>query len=349
MNIHSIDIFLIHNPEYFLIQKHAEFDSISELRDAFYDQLYETFSYCETAVENGYIQHYGISSNTFGGNPSDANFVDIKRCLEIANSITKNHHFSCVQCPLNLLETGAATNYSDYSFLQIAHSNDLGVLSNRSLNAFYNDQFISLRDVLLEDNIHSLSELNNDLSTIINLEHQIKEDIILNINEDPQTQDRIFQAIAITGTIHGLQDKNHNYDTFREALVNYVLQKVEFGLSLLNDYLKSEEEKQLIYSYYEAINNYLKLLSSYYKQKKDPIIKKIRTCVLSAKEMDPNSPLKSIAINIIRETKEVNTVLVGMRHEEYVSHVLNELEKKHYYGCDKEFWVQLEKQVKKIF
>ena len=70
--------------------------------------------------------------------PSDANFVDIKRCLEIANSIKKTIIFLS-SMSLNLLET--VRQQIIELILQIAHSNDLGVLS-KSLNAFYNDQFI---------------------------------------------------------------------------------------------------------------------------------------------------------------------------------------------------------------
>ena len=91
----------------------------------------------------------------------------------------------------------------------------------------------------LEDNIHFIRAQQH--STIINLEHPTR-DIILNINEDPQTQDKSFSYIAITGAVNESADKNHNYDTFREALVRLCITKVEFGLSLLNDYLSQKKK-----------------------------------------------------------------------------------------------------------
>ena len=94
-------------------------------------------------MQDGRIQSYGISSNSFPNPARSYTFTDLSRIWQIAQDISPNHHFRWVQLPMNLLETGAATetNQPDgQTVLQFAQAHELAVLINRPLNAIVQEK-----------------------------------------------------------------------------------------------------------------------------------------------------------------------------------------------------------------
>ena len=103
-----IDVYLLHNPEYFL-------DDISHRRpvqaadhDEFYRRVREAFRYLESQVAAGKIRWYGVSSNHYPLAGSEATHTSVARTLAAAEEVSRNHHFRVVQLPLNLYESGGA-------------------------------------------------------------------------------------------------------------------------------------------------------------------------------------------------------------------------------------------------
>lgn len=115
LNLGSLDCYLLHNPEYYLSWAEQAGISREEARREFYRRIELAFSHLEKEVERGRIQWYGVSSNTLVANSQDAQFTSLEAIWNIAASWGVNHHFRVVQMPMNLLETGAATekNQSD--------------------------------------------------------------------------------------------------------------------------------------------------------------------------------------------------------------------------------------------
>jgi aryl-alcohol dehydrogenase-like predicted oxidoreductase len=136
----SVDIFLLHNPEYY-------FKSVGATQDQYYEQIEKAFLYLETEVEIGRIKSYGISSNNFIFPLSHPEVTNLKKILEVAKKCHPHHHFSTIQFPLNLIEIGALEKFGEYgneSLLELAQLHNLTTMTNRPLNAFTNNQLVRL-------------------------------------------------------------------------------------------------------------------------------------------------------------------------------------------------------------
>lgn len=148
----KVDVYLLHNPEYFFTDasKRGKGASLETLRDQFYDRIQRAFSHLEDEVRRGRIGFYGVSSNTFGTLASDPEATSLERMWMIAGEVAHEHHFSVVQLPANLFESGAMLTRNNVTgtrtVLEFAREHDLAVLINRPLNAFYREQLVRLAD-----------------------------------------------------------------------------------------------------------------------------------------------------------------------------------------------------------
>ena len=149
LGLATLDVCLLHNPEYFL--SHAtrlggkEPRDLSLLRNEFYARLQRAFEYCETQVQAGRLRGYGVSSNTATSAPDDPGATSLSRMIEAAklaatNAGASSHHFQVVQCPMNLYESGAALirntgSGNGSTLLEEAMREQIAVLVNRPLNA----------------------------------------------------------------------------------------------------------------------------------------------------------------------------------------------------------------------
>ena len=120
-----------------------------ESTEEFYRRIEAAFQCLEELVKEGFISHYGVSSNTLGLDGSDFETTSLTRFWEIASRVAEQtygdkgrHHFSVIQFPLNYFEAqplkilvSEATEYR------------LGVLINRPLNAILENQLVRLADL----------------------------------------------------------------------------------------------------------------------------------------------------------------------------------------------------------
>ncbi|MCA9663876.1 MAG: aldo/keto reductase, partial [Myxococcales bacterium] len=142
LGLATIDVLLLHNPEYLLIDRSNRGGVTEADRDELFRRIAAAFRFLEAEVERGTIGAYGVSSNAFGGAEEDPDFVSLARLVDLAAATCgPDNHFAVVQMPLNLYETGPlrrrqATLEGPRSALEIAAQADLGVLTNRPLNAF---------------------------------------------------------------------------------------------------------------------------------------------------------------------------------------------------------------------
>jgi uncharacterized protein len=148
LGIATLDVCLLHNPEYFLA--HAAKSGrtgLAEIRDQFYRRIENAFFYLETQVAAGRINWYGVSSNTVAGAGSadDAESTSLDRLLFSATRAAAScgmpkHHFAVLQYPMNLFEHYAWSRpntgpHESRTVLQLAQQEQLAVLVNRPLNA----------------------------------------------------------------------------------------------------------------------------------------------------------------------------------------------------------------------
>ncbi|ODT44392.1 MAG: hypothetical protein ABS70_05655, partial [Nitrospira sp. SCN 59-13] len=149
LGLATLDVCLLHNPEYFL--SHAtrlggnESRDLSALRKDFYARLQRAFEYFETQVQAGRLRGYGVSSNTATSSPDDPGATSLSQMIDAAKLAARTvgapaHHFQVLQCPMNVYESGAAlvrnTGIQNGStLLEEAMRERIAVLVNRPLNA----------------------------------------------------------------------------------------------------------------------------------------------------------------------------------------------------------------------
>jgi aryl-alcohol dehydrogenase-like predicted oxidoreductase len=95
LDVETIDVFYIHNPE----QQLAEVS-----RETFYERLRRGFAALEEEVEKGTIRVYGTATwNGYRQNPSSREYLDLAQIAGIAAEIAGElHHFRAIQLPFNL-------------------------------------------------------------------------------------------------------------------------------------------------------------------------------------------------------------------------------------------------------
>lgn len=103
MNLDTIDIHYIHNPE---ISRKV----LGE--EKFYKDLEKLFRFYEDQVERGTIQFYGMAVwSAFTENPNDAGYISLEKVIETANNVAgSSHHFRFIQTPFNFYNQKALTD-----------------------------------------------------------------------------------------------------------------------------------------------------------------------------------------------------------------------------------------------
>ena len=159
LRVQTIDAFLLHNPEYFLVDRKSRTGEVTDAdREEFDRRLRVAFEFLEGAVRRGEIAWYGVSSNSFVAPTSRPEYVSLARLVALAREVGgEGHHFAVAELPLNLYELGALTEPQDgpdgasETLLELAGREGLAVLTNRPLNAFLDDpddpRMIRLADV----------------------------------------------------------------------------------------------------------------------------------------------------------------------------------------------------------
>jgi hypothetical protein len=151
LRVETLDVCLLHNPEYFLSDAAHRGDApLGEVRAAFYRRLRDAFAFLEEAAKAGEIRFYGVSSNTCVSPAADPEATSVTRMLEAALSAAgEGHRFRVLQLPMNLFETGGALEPNtgpdgDRTALEAATGAGLGVLVNRPLNAIVGGRLLRL-------------------------------------------------------------------------------------------------------------------------------------------------------------------------------------------------------------
>ena len=180
LQLETLDVWLIHNPEYFLMDAHERSDGpLDRRRREFYRRLSEAFRFLEEQVRAGRIRWYGVSSNTCTRPASDPEATSLPRMLEAAREgAGPDHHFRVLQLPLNLLESGAVRERSEgtppRTVLETARDAGVAVLVNRPLNAMGDDGLLRLASVTVPA---AEASLDAQLAALLPLEEEYRSDV----------------------------------------------------------------------------------------------------------------------------------------------------------------------------
>jgi Predicted oxidoreductases (related to aryl-alcohol dehydrogenases) len=94
LNTNYIDIYFLHNVEEQLLYKN---------KDEFYNTLKSCFELLEEKVSQGQLKYYGVATwSGFRISRASKQHLELKEILDIASSISKDHHFRFIQLPYNI-------------------------------------------------------------------------------------------------------------------------------------------------------------------------------------------------------------------------------------------------------
>ena len=95
MNLSSVDVYYVHNPE-------SQLAAVSP--EEFWHRLRAAFEFLEQSVANGRIRNYGVATwNGFRVDPDAREYHSLERMAEVATEVGGgNHHFRFIQLPFNL-------------------------------------------------------------------------------------------------------------------------------------------------------------------------------------------------------------------------------------------------------
>ena len=283
----QIEAYLIHNPEYYILDAIKKGVDKEEYLSKMFTQIYEAFVALEEEVQFGRIKSYGISSNSFAKADDAPDFLPYeilpelakKAALEVGN---ETNSFKIIELPINIAEKQGL----HCSFWAKEHG--LKVLANRPLNAFYGGKMYRLAEYEeSRDYYMYLNELlefcdNDLLSPVYNLVEQLDESV---------------HKFGFIG----------DYDAFVHTQVFPHLQKALRGID-------GDTKEKLV--------NYLELFLTEYREMVAYESSKRTREELGFLFRDCNETMQKCALSYLLKQASIDYVIVGARRIRYVYDIL---------------------------
>lgn len=340
LNLEKIDVYLLHNPEYFLTYSII---SDPERREReYYRRIKDAFNYLEEEVKRGRISYYGISSNTFAEKESKQNFTSLEKAISIANEISDQNHFAVVQFPMNLIENGGMNILNQHNqtktFLQIANENNLGVLVNRPLNAISKNKLIRLADypVTEDRNDNEIFSLMADLSK---QEANLIEKYINYMGLSASEKKNVTDCILLSPILKSNYNKFDNPGNFNEIKSTFLIPRANFAINEIGkSYPDDLNVIRALRNFAVTTNILLDSIFSNLAKNKNLENEKFHSAINKfANSEQQKLSLSQKAILLINSVQEVSSTLVGMKNLKYVDDVQKSI-KSELISKYEEFW-----------
>ena len=287
LEMSQLGCYLIHNPEYYLLDAiNREIDEDERL-DEMYRRISEAFVALELEIKSGRILSYGISSNSFAKESNAIDFLPYEDMITLAEDAAeevgnKEHSFTTIELPINLLETEGLKCAS------WAKENGLRVLANRPLNASEGELMYRLADYdESADYYHHLNELMDTCDS-----DELKPLYIL--LEQLDNNKHKFGWIG-------------DYDSF---LYSQIIPHIQKSLQ--------ELDEESIAALFHSIDMFLQ---EYRKMVLFECSKSTRVA-LKDQLNDTTLSLQEFALRFLMQRESIDYILVGMRKPLYVNEIL---------------------------
>ena len=346
LGLETIDVYLLHNPEYFLsdAKNRSAQSSWDIIRDTFYDRIYHAFVQMERFVADGKIRYYGISSNTFPSPHTDFEYVSLNRVYEAAakaaETVYGDHavsHFKVIQLPYNLLESEALTETNNeidgtrVTVLEAARSLGLGVLVNRPLNAFKDNRMTRLAQYEHRPNADYSQMMFLAEGALTQIETRLESTLKgWGIFDSVQNQVNVhlFYDVAqqLGGFMPRVQDRNHWEQILQQHLIPQINAYLrQTGIACMNQH--QAEWEGLLAQYVQALNTLFVTITEIFNrveaEKVEPISQALN---LHLSDAQGALSLSQRALNFVTSSPGVSVVLNGMKREEYVEDAMQIME-----------------------
>jgi hypothetical protein len=228
------------------------------------------------------------------------------------------------------------------SVLEFAQHKGLGVLVNRPLNAFYNNQLIRLAQASTSVR-QSKDEIVRKIQFLTKSEKSLWMKFLPTINIPPGLRARIKEQIAVGDILKHHWLNFGSYENWRQIKAGNLQPRIEGVMDFLEPYgSQNEDISNWVTSHRARIEEAFDAVASIYAEKAARRVDRIRRVMAAA---DPNwaaeGTLSQKAVRAVRSAPGVSCVLVGMRREEYVADVLAELRRPVKRGGHLESWQTL--------
>ncbi|MGB5987253.1 MAG: aldo/keto reductase [Desulfobacterales bacterium] len=334
LGLETLDVYLLHNPEYYLSWGQKKDIALDTLRKEYYRRLKAAFRHLEREAEKGRLQYYGVSSNTFPVPRENGQFTDLSQLDEIAAQIAaesgKAHRFRVIQLPLNLLESGAALEPNQpgsQTCLSWAAARKIAVLVNRPLNAFDGRQLLRLADPEVRPQL-SDDEIVSAIEAAAQSEKTFVQNLLPRLELSLSLTQRLSEQLGTADSLKQHWRDFGSYGHWRQVRDDLLMPRIR-GVF---DFLQSQEPEieglqgwlaqhpQTLTAAFEAVD------SVYVGS----LLRRLRALKQRLQAADPewaDAPsLSRMAVRALRSTAGVSTVLVGMRQKAYVQEMIAELE-----------------------
>lgn len=288
LEMKRLDCYLIHNPEYYLLDAINRGISKDERLDEMYRRLQEAFVGLEEEVKSGRIGSYGISSNSFSVPQSSDEFLPYEDLTALAYNAAmivgnNTHSFTTIELPINMLEQ------EGLKCALWAKESGLRVLANRPLNAKHNNLMYRLADY------NESKDYYNCLNELMEVCENMALKPLYNLLEQLDASRHKFGWIG-------------DYDLF---LFSQIVPHMKKTLEKTK-----ESDTQVILNLIEIF------LTEYRKMVAYECSKRTR---VELKEFfkECNASIQECAINFLINRESVDYILVGMRKPSYVHEILS--------------------------
>lgn len=331
LDMETIDVYLLHNPEYYLSWAKNQHLALESARNEYYRRIRLAFEHLEKEVSRSRIRAYGISSNSFPYAAAHPEFTSLSTCWEMARQVRKEHHFQVIQLPMNLLETGAATQINQpngQTVLELARQLQLGVLVNRPLNAYRDNQLTRLAD-LPEPDYVSPAAVDARIANLVAQEVTLNRDILPTLEVTADVQDQLGQMLSAGQALDGYWLGINSYQRWLETRSGYLIPRINSALRFLEMLKKQPDDlDEWIEGYIAAANSTFEAITAYYQEQALDEAAQLKSKIRDiSSDWGEAVSLSQLAIRALRSTSGVSSVLVGMRQPTYVEDVLAELQR----------------------
>jgi len=329
LQIDNLDIYLLHNPEYFLSHiKQKGLMDLTTARDEYERRIFNAFKWLEKKVKEGKVKAYGISANTFVKPCEDFEFTSLEKVVKIAESITPDHNFKVIQFPLNLFETGACLEKnqsgSTKTLIEFAVEKNIATMVNRPLNAIAENTMVRLA---------SFDEIDPSKIIIENFSMQQKK--VMECESRFQTDFKskwpkelslipLNRLFSIPYYLSSALIEIHGWEQWDYEKEYRIMPQLYDDLNYLNNIMQHAAHwKKWVLEFSHSLLKLLDITTASFKTSKSTFSE------MFSKRLDTlDSALKSSAslsqksLRILSSIPGINCVLLGMRKKDYVDDAL---------------------------
>lgn len=332
LQLETIDVYLLHNPEYYIQWAIRENMPEDEARDEYERRIKAAFNYLETEVENGRIQYYGISSNTFPRPEASIDRTSLERAWKHAEDIKKDrklqrHHFAVIQLPLNMFEPAGVTEKNQVratqSVIEFAEAKGLGVLINRPLNAIVGDRLHRLSDFPAREHPPE-EEIDEMVHDLFLQEEEFKNGPLKDVAMAPQAYDSVKQLFALGKWLDKQWMNFNSMEEWKDVSQTVLAPRLQHAFDVLRPISRTSPAiYEALTTYAESADAIMEHINNFYSTKANERSAKMHQALDALMpSINKDLSLSQKAILIIRSIPGVSSVLVGMRTDEYVDDVI---------------------------